>query len=253
MFKLYNDDCLNILPKIEDKSVDLILCDLPYGTTANSWDTVIPYDKLWEQYKRIIKERGVIALFSLAPFDKTLACSNLEMFRYEWVWEKSNAVGFLNSKRAPLRKHEVILIFSHKGFCATDEKDNMIYNPQMEKGDFYVAKSGSKTGNYNNYKSAVTVTDERFPSDILKFNSDYPSVHPTQKPVALCEYLIRTYTDDGGLVLDNCMGSGSVGVASVNTGRDFIGIELDKGYFDIAERRIKEASEIGIYNIDNLI
>ena len=253
MYKLYNDDCLNILPKIEDRSVDLILCDLPYGTTSNSWDIVIPYDKLWKHYKRIIKERGVIALFALAPFDKTLACSNLEMFRYEWVWKKAKAVGFLNSKRAPLRKHELILIFSHKGFSATEDKDNMIYNPQMEKGDFYISKSNSQTENYNNYKSTVTVTDERFPNDILEFSPDFPSVHPTQKPVALCEYLIRTYTDEGGLVLDNCMGSGSTGVAAMNTGRDFIGIELDKGYYGIAESRIKEANDIGVYNIGGLI
>ena len=244
MYNLYNDDCFNIFPKIADKSVDLILCDLPYGTTHNEWDKTIPYDKLWEQYNRIIKDRGVIALFSSAPFDKILACSNLKDFRYEWVWKKNNTVGFLNSNNAPLRQHEVILIFSHKGFTSANKQDNMIYNPQMRKGKPYVAKSGAATGSYNKYNSVTTVTDERYPTDILEFALDYPSVHPTQKPVELCEYLIKTYTDKGMLVLDNCMGSGSVGVACKHLNRDFIGIELNKEYFDIAERRINESDEL---------
>ena len=239
MYKLFNADCIDIMRGIDDKSVDLILCDLPYGTTHNEWDRLIPFEELWWQYNRIIKDRGVIALFSLAPFDKTLACSNLEMFRYEWIWKKNNAVGFLSSNNAPLRQHEVILIFSKSGFTSINKEDNMIYNPQMKKGKPYIAKSGTSTGSYNKYNSVVTVTDERYPTDILEFALDYPSVHPTQKPVALCEYLIRTYTDEGMLVLDNCMGSGSVGVAAVNTGRDFIGIELNKDFFNIAQDRIE--------------
>lgn len=253
MYELHNDDCLNIFSSIKGKSVDLILCDLPYGTTHNEWDKIIPFEELWKQYKRIIKDKGVIALFSLAPFDKILACSNLEMFRYEWVWKKKNAVGFLSSNNAPLRQHEVILIFSKTGFNSANKGDNMIYNPQMKKGKPYIAKSGSATGNYNKYNSVITITDERYPTDILEFALDYPSMHPTQKPVALCEYLIRTYTNEGMLVLDNCMGVGSIGVAAMNTKRNFIGIELNKKFYDIAEKRIREAEEINNYGIVDLI
>ena len=220
------------MSKMKDNSVDMILCDLPYGTTArNKWDCIIPYEKLWEQYKRIIKDNGVICLFAQLPFDKTLAASNLDMLRYEWIWEKQQGTGHLNAKKMPLKAHENILVFYKK---------LPTYNPQMREGKPYTCKSGRGSSNYNEQKSVVTVNNgERYPIDILKFKSD-KGLHSTQKPVALCEYLIKTYTNEGETVLDNCMGSGTTCVAAQNTNRKFIGIELDKEYFDIAKGRINE-------------
>ena len=241
LYDLYNDDCLKIMPTLKPHSVDMILCDLPYGTTNNSWDTVIPFDELWTQYKRLITDTGCIALFAQAPFDKVLACSNLEMFKYEWIWQKTMATGFANSKHAPMKGHEQILIFS-KGVAAPSSRDNryMTYNPQMTEGSFYKTKSKPTSSNYGVNKSFVSESSERYPVDIIEFQHDRPSVHPTQKPVALCEYLIKTYTNEGMVVLDNCMGSGSTGVASVRLNRDFIGIEKEKKYFDIAKKRIQD-------------
>lgn len=221
---------------IPDGSVDMILCDLPYGTTRNRWDTVIELDRLWEQYDRIIKENGAILLFAQLPFDKVLGMSHLKSLRYEWIWEKDNGTGFLNANKMPLKKTENILVFYKKA---------PTYNPQKTIGKPYVCKrgSGSASWNYNRSQGGyVTKNDgERFPTNLIKFNRDSEKFHPTQKPVPLLEYLIKTYTNPGEVVLDNCMGSGSTGVACVNTKRTFIGMELDKEYFDIAVRRIAEA------------
>lgn len=228
---LRRGDCLEIMKDIPDKSIDMILCDLPYGTTRNKWDSVIPLDKLWEQYNRIIKEGGAIVLFSQMPFTAELIHSNLKYFRYEWIWEKDNGTGFLNAKKMPLKIHENILVFYKK---------TPTYNPQMRKGfKPYKCKQGRHSSNYGAYEQGhITESNgERYPIDIIKFKKD-SGLHPTQKPVALLEYLIKTYTNENDVILDNCMGSGSCGVAAINTGRSFIGIEVDEKYFEIAKERI---------------
>lgn len=226
-------DCLELMKGIPDGSIDMILCDLPYGTTArNKWDCIIEFEPLWNQYERIIKENGAICLFAQAPFDKILACSNLKLFRYEWIWVKQQGTGHLNAKKMPMKAHENVLVFYKK---------LPTYNPQMREGKPYVCKSGRGSTNYREQKSVVTENDGfRYPLDVVEFQSD-KGLHPTQKPVALLEYLIKTYTNEGEMILDNCMGVGSTGVACVNTGRNFIGFELDPKYYEIAEKRIKAA------------
>jgi site-specific DNA-methyltransferase (adenine-specific) len=233
MIKLKNGDCFELMKDIPNKSIDMILCDLPYGTTRNKWDSVIPFEPLWEQYNRIIKDNGAVALFSQMPFTADLVASNYKYFRYEWIWEKSSASGHLNANRMPMKKHENILIFYKK---------LPTYNPQFTKGKAYVSTCSSHSSNYGKQKDNITTINDgkRYPVDIIKFSKDI-GLHPTQKPVALLEYIIKTYTNEGETVLDNCMGSGSTGVACVNTGRQFIGIELDIGYFEIAKNRIAEA------------
>lgn len=232
--QLFKGDCLEILPTIPNKSIDMILCDLPYGTTKNKWDSCIDLTKLWEQYRNLIKENGCIALFGQAPFDKVLAVSNLENFKYEWVWEKNHATGHLNSKKMPLKKHENILIFYKK---------MPTYNPQFKNGEPYIRKrSGHHSTNYGSQRDTTTISDgKRYPTDILQFSKDKERIHPTQKPVKLLEYLIKTYTNEGNTVLDNCMGSGSTGIACVNTNRNFIGIEKNEKYFNMAKQRIEDA------------
>lgn len=240
MIDLKQGDCLELMRDIPDGSIDMILCDLPYGTTRNKWDCIIPLDRLWEQYKRVIKDNGCIALFSQTPFDKVLGTSNLEMLKYEWIWEKEMGTGFLNANYAPLKSHENILVFS-KGSAAHNGKA-MVYNPQKTDGKPYTISQGVMVNNYDTehmVKGIVTKNDgKRYPKTVLKFNRDKDKLHPTQKPVALLEYLVKTYTNEGDTVLDNCMGSGSTGVACKNTNRNFIGIELDENYFNIAKNRI---------------
>ena len=231
--ELLNGDCLELMKNIPDKSIDMILCDLPYGTTHNKWDNVIPMEPLWKQYNRIIKDHGAIVLFSQMPFGASLIMSNPKMFRYEWIWEKNQAVGFLNAKKMPLRKHENILVFY---------KHLPTYNPQgLIKLDEPIQEKGSANRNGKNYgvadKSFIR-THTNYPTDIITFSKD-SGYHPTQKPVDLLEYLIKTYTNEGDVVLDNCMGSGSTGVACVNTNREFIGMELNEEYFKIACERIE--------------
>ena len=245
--KLYQGDCLEKMKNIPDKSVDMILCDLPYGTTQNKWDSIIPLEPLWEQYKRIIKDRGAIVLFAQTPFDKVLGASNLKMLKYEWIWEKQQGTGFLNAKKMPLKKHENILVFYKK---------LPTYNPQMIGNEIRKIKrnkNGKTTDNYGKftYDEQSTYVG-RYPTSILSFDRDKNKLHPTQKPVALLEYLIKTYTNEEEIVLDNTMGSGSTGVACVNTNRKFIGIELDEKYFNIAKNRIEEAqnNKINIKEIE---
>lgn len=234
--QLLHGDCLEILPNISDNSVDMILCDLPYGTTQNKWDSIIDLSKLWIEYKRIIKSGGVIALFSQMPFTIDLVNSCREWFRYEWIWQKSQGTGFLNANRMPLKIHENIMIFYDK--LGT-------YNPQFRTGSYHTRGSSSTlSANYGKYQRVCKEpSNAYYPIDIVTFDKSQLREHPTQKPVDLCEYLIMTYTNKGETVLDNTMGSGSTGVACVNTGRDFIGIELDKGYYDIACKRIEQAKE----------
>ena len=233
MIDLRQGDCLEVMKDIPDKSIDMILCDLPYGTTQNKWDCIIPLDKLWEQYNRIIKPNGVVVLFSQIPFTITLAQSNLKNLKYEWIWEKPVATGFLNAKKMPLKKHENILVFYDSKI--TYNPQGLIYKPRIVKrggSSFGNTYGMAKTSNYSEYTN--------YPTDILRFNYDIEKLHHTQKPVELLEYLIKTYTNEGETVLDNCMGSGSTGVACVNTNRNFIGIELDEKYFEIAKNRIEE-------------
>ena len=235
-YRLMQGDCIKLMQSLSDNSIDLILCDLPYGTTRNKWDEVIDLDKLWEHYKRIIKDKGAIILFSQQPFSAKLIESNPKMFRYEWIWEKEQGTGFLNAKKMPLKSHENILVFYKKP---------PVYNPQMRTGfKPYKTKQKSTGSNYDKSKSVVTISDgERYPLDVIRFKRDSNSkkVHPTQKPVALLEYLIKTYTNEEDTVLDNCMGSGSTGVACANTNRNFIGMELNGEYYNVAKDRIERA------------
>ena len=238
--KLLQGDCLELMKDIPDGSVDMILADLPYGTTRNRWDSIIPLEPLWEQYERVIKDRGAIVLTAQTPFDKVLGVSNLELLRYEWIWDKKIATGFMNARKMPLKQHENILVFYKK---------LPTYNPQYTKGEPYTRKRNGK-GLGENYSSNTKITDgeyegKRFPkSIIIESNADRTNrVHPTQKPVALFEYLIKTYTNEGETVLDNVMGSGTTGVACKSLNRNFIGIELDEEYFKIATERINEVGE----------
>lgn len=232
-YELHLGDCLEVMKSIPASSVDLILCDLPYGTTRNKWDSVIDLSSLWHEYKRVC--HGAIVLTAQAPFDKVLGASNLPMLRYEWIWRKEAGTGFLNAKRAPLKDHENVLVFY--GTPPT-------YNPQMRTGlKPYKCKQGHVGTNYGAVRpeNISESNGERYPVTVLEFPRDKAKLHPTQKPAALMEYLIKTYTNEGDMVLDNCMGSGTTGVACMNTGRRFIGIEMDEGYFNIAKERIESA------------
>jgi DNA modification methylase len=229
---LLHGDCLDLLPTLEAGSIDMVLCDLPYGTTANKWDAVIPFPDLWEAYQRVCKPNAAIVLTAAQPFTSALVMSNPQWFRYDWVWRKPNGTGHLNAKKQPMRDKEDVLVFY---------RQQATYNPQFGEGTPYTSITGPQSSNYGKFNRVLTVNDgRRYPKQVLEFNCDHGH-HPTQKPVALMEYLIRTYTNSGDTVLDNTMGSGTTGVACVNTGRQFIGIERDDAYFAIAERRIREA------------
>lgn len=241
MIDLRHGDCLEIMPTIPDKSIDMILADLPYGTTSNKWDAVIPFDKLWEQYKRIIKHNGIIALTASQPFSSALVMSNPTMFRHEWIWIKNRGGNFANTVREPFKEHEQVLIFSNGKWT---------YNKQMQERTGagadrvkYELNWKSKSDNYREFegREGQRVGNLRVPSSWQKYNVDTSKLHPTIKPVGLMEYLIKTYTNENETVLDNTMGSGTTGVACVNTNRNFIGIEKDDNYFKIAQKRIQEA------------
>lgn len=245
--QLYQGDCLELMKNIPPKSIDLILCDLPYGKTQNEKDIRLPFDPLWEQYKRIIKNNGAIVLFGQGTFYVDLVNSNPKMFRYDLVWNKELTSGFLNAKRMPLRQHEQIAIFYKK--LPTYHPQFSQGKPLHSRGSAYKTKR-AKNQNYGEFGTTDDLragSTEKYPTSILTFAKPHPSVaiHRTEKPVALLEYLIKTYTNEGDTVLDNCMGSGGVGVACVNTGRKFIGIELDKECFDIAINRITQAEKEG--------
>lgn len=245
MIQLHHGDCLAEMQNIADKSVDMILCDLPYEVLnkrnkSAQWDMLIPFKPLWEQYCRIIKDNGAIVLFGQGMFTAQLMMSNPKMWRYNLVWRKGGRIsGFLNAKRQPLREHEDILVFY---------KAQPTYNPQMTNGAKNHSRGNGKHkmtnrcyGSFN--EAADIISDEKYPRSILDFQRPHPQIHPTEKPVSLLEYLIKTYTNEGETVLDNTMGSGSTGVACVNTSRNFIGIELNDEYFNIASERIKKAEE----------
>ncbi|MGM0837737.1 MAG: DNA-methyltransferase [Bacillota bacterium] len=239
--RIYQRECIEGMRLIPDKSVDMILCDLPYGTTRNKWDSIIPLDVLWEQYERVIKNNGAIVLTAQTPFDKVLGASNLKLLKYEWIWQKSKCSGHLNAKKMPLKAHENVLVFYKK---------LPVYNPQgLVDGDFKnsrPAQDKTNTRNYGKERYTREVSSKgNYPKSIQFFNnpSGAGHLHPTQKPVALFEYLIRTYSNEGEIVLDNCMGSGTTAVAAIRTDRKFIGFELEREYVEIANKRLDNLSE----------
>ncbi len=242
--QLIHADCMEAMKHIADGSVDMILCDLPYGTTQNKWDNVIPFDGLWSAYWRVLKPGGVIALHASQPFTSALIMSQVKYFKHEWVWIKNRGSNFANTVREPMKEHESVLIFS---------KGKWTYNKQMQERSAaglsrvkYDFNAVTQTENYGEFgaptKNQGTL---RVPSSYQRFNIEF-GLHPTQKPVPLAEYLINTYTNEGDVVLDNCMGSGTTGVACVNTGRRFIGIEKEQKYVEVARRRIFGGSELEV-------
>ena len=243
-YELWQGDCLELMKNIPDKSVDMILCDLPYGNTACKWDLIIPFDKLWEQYNRIIKDEGVICLFGSEPFSSKLRLSNFEMYKYDWIWKKNKASNFINCKYQPLKSYENICVFAKKS-CTYSPKGNMNYYPQgiivLDKPKKQ-RRTGNKQGEiyHSNPNVETTQTVSNYPNSIIEFDMEVKNIHPTQKPIDLLEYLIKTYTSEKDVVLDNTMGSGSTGIAALNTNRKFIGIELEPQYFEIAEKRIQD-------------
>lgn len=240
-YTLLHGDCLTLLKTLPDNSIDMLLTDLPYGTTHCKWDTPIDLEQFWLEVNRAVKTGGCKALFAQTPFDKILGCSNLSQLRYEWIWEKTQATGHLNAKRMPMKAHENILIFYDR---------LPTYNPQITHGHTRKVSTiehkrhSVKSGIYGEYAATTYDSTDRYPRDVVKGATDKQRLclHPTQKPVWLCEYLIQTYTNPNETVLDCCMGSGTVGVACKNTDRHFIGMELDKSYYEIATARLKEES-----------
>lgn len=241
-------DCLELMPQMESGIFDMILCDLPYGTTACKWDAIIPFDKLWEQYERLIKPNGAIVLFGAEPFSSLLRMSNLKMYKYDWIWEKSRPSGISLSKNQPMRKHEMIIVFA---------PGKTTFNKQLEEKEasgIVSKRKAWKTWNTSsehglNKTEPKFCNEKRNPTTILKFSSvsNFPkSLHPTQKPVPLFEYLIKTYTNEGELILDNCAGSGTTGEACYNTGRNYIQIEREQKYFDLILGREKTKNELQI-------
>jgi site-specific DNA-methyltransferase (adenine-specific) len=242
--KLYNGDCLELMQNIPNESIDMILCDLPYGTTACKWDTIIPFDKLWEQYERIIKPNGAIVLFGSQPFTSLLIKSNIRMFKYEWIWEKTMPTGVAQSSYMPMKYHENIVVFYNKkptfNKILADRNES-----SLSRAKYKIQGSSDKSNHINMGKQEPTFYNPTKvnPKSVLKFNSvpNTPKgskLHPTQKPIELFEYLVKTYTNENDLVLDNCIGSGTTAISCINTNRKCIGIEKDKEYFDKAMQRI---------------
>ena len=235
-----NADCFDVFPFIEDKSIDAIICDLPYGTTQNKWDSVLPLNLIWEQYKRIIKDNGAIILFAQTPFDKVLGVSNLPMLKYEWIWRKSRPTGHLNANKMPMKAHENILVFYKKP--PTFNKQMTIGKPNHVK-DGSIRKSKATNNNYGHFENVVQkATELKNPVTVIEFSQQDPNKieHPTQKPIELMEYLVKTYTNEGDMVLDNTMGSGTTNLACIKLNRKSIGIEKEKQYYDVAVRRASE-------------
>jgi site-specific DNA-methyltransferase (adenine-specific) len=236
---LYLGECIETMRQIPDGSVDMVLCDLPYGTTACKWDSVIPFDALWSAYRRIVRPDGAICLFASQPFSTALAWSNMDDFRYEWIWVKNRKTGAMTAKIMPMKGHELVLVFGRRApryfRILTPRNKPISARTPKSRSDVYANEAGQKD-------TYLRRTDTVCPDSVLYFDTER-GFHPTQKPVALMEYLIRTYTNEGDTVLDNTMGSGTTGVACANTGRQFIGIEREKGYFDIAVARLSAAND----------
>ena len=237
--EIIHGDCLEVMRQFPDKSIDMILCDLPYGMTGCKWDTIIPFEPLWEQYERVIKDNRAIVLFGMQPFTSALVMSNPELFKYDLVWDKKNPTGHLNAKIMPLRRHESVLVFG---------KGKVVYNPQMRQGKKRWKGGFSETnrGCYGKHKATRSYNDTYYPTSVIEINNANQKAkeHPTQKPVALFEYLIKTYTNEGEIVLDNCIGSGTTAIACINTGRNFIGIEIEEKYVKIARERIEKHKKL---------
>jgi len=246
--RIYNMDCLEGMKLIPDKSIDMILCDLPYGTTACKWDSIIPFEPLWEQYNRIIKKHGAIVLFGVEPFASNLRMSNIKNYKHEWVWNKGQAGNFIQAKNHPLRVTENIMVFCNEKVRyypimeKAKEENKRPLSIKLQKTNFLGKVSQGEFKPSENYNP-----DLRYPKNILTFNArskecnNVNRLHPTQKPVELFEYLIKTYTNEGETVLDNCMGSGTTAIACINTNRNYIGFELDAHYCEIANERIRKA------------
>lgn len=244
--RVFEGDCLEVMKQIPDNSIDMVLCDLPYGTTQNKWDSLIPLDQLWKEYKRIVKDNGAIVLTSQGIFTATLILSNPDMFRYKWVWEKSKSTNFLNAKKQPLRKHEDVCVFYKK---------QPVYNPQMIEGEPYDkgVRKNQLSGSYGDFHPVHVQSDgKRYPTDIVYFKtaeSEGEVIHPTQKPVELGKYMVRTYSNPGAIILDNTSGSGSFVVAALAEGRNFVAIEKNENvalfkksdidYIEATQNRLK--------------
>ena len=267
MFTLYNGDCLDVMATLPDKSIDFICCDLPYGTTKAEWDIVIPFDKLWAQYERLITDTGSLALFASGKFLPSVLASNPSLYRYMWIWVKNTTMLYVHAHNRPMTRFEAICMFSKASPIHDNDKNGaikgitrMLYNPQglttvkskrIQHKRTVVKGSFLHTGSH--FRNGYCQEFEGYPSDVLFFNNASKELHPTEKPVDLLMYLVKTYTNKGMTVLDNCMGSGSCGEACIRTGRNFIGIEKDKGYFDVAENRLKNLKwQGGLFdNVDN--
>lgn len=253
MIMLKQGNCLDLMENIGDKSIDMILCDLPYGSqTKNKWDIQIPFEPLWEQYLRIIKDSGAIVLFANGMFTAQLMLSQPKLWRYNLIWDKAIAGGFLNANRMPLRKHEDICVFYKKPPTYNPQKFEG--KPNHSRGNL-MTKGSKINNNYGEYgwvDNREKLGNLKHPTSIITISKDHPStmIHPTQKPVELLEWLIKTYTNEGDIVLDNCMGSGSCGIAAVNTNRNFIGIELNEEYFKQAKQRIEASQKMEVTNND---
>lgn len=230
--RVLHGDCFEWLSQIEDKSISAIIADLPYGTTQNKWDTPLDLEMLWKEYKRIIKDNGAIVLFAQTPFDKILGSSNIKMLKYEWIWKKNRGTGHLNAKKMPMKNHENILVFYKKP---------PLYNPQMREGKPYVRKSGNGSSNYGLQVKVETINEGRYPLSVIEFPIVERTVHPTEKPLDLISYLVRTYSKEGDTILDNTAGSGTLGVSCINENRNFILMEKEWEYCEIANERIKQA------------
>ena len=249
--ELLHGDCLELMKNIKDKSIDMILCDLPYGTTSCKWDSIIPFETLWEQYKRIIKDNGAIVLFGQQPFTTLLISSNINEFRHNIVWHKDKCANFIHAKNQPRKTTEDIIVFSKEGSgFVHNSKNKCTYNPQMvSRKPRKQMKETKRSENIIEIRGKSCafkqgedfIPDKSYPENIVYFKTEHKNrLHPTQKPVALLEYLIKTYTNEDEVVLDNCMGSGSTGVACININRNFIGMEKDEKYFEIAKDRIEK-------------
>jgi site-specific DNA-methyltransferase (adenine-specific) len=246
--QIIHGDCLDVMKELPDKSIDMILCDLPYGTTACAWDTIIPFEPLWEQYERVIKDNGAIVLFGQEPFSSYLRMSNIKNYKYDWVWDKVKPNGHLVAKIRPMQRSETISVFGKK---------KINYYPEMIKLDKPIkGKEGKRTEIMGGVsRGYIKVYTEKYPQNIIVFSNGDRRVHPTQKPVPLCEYLIKTYTRPGEVVLDNCIGSGTTAIACINIGRNFIGIEKEEKYVRIAQKRIeacKKQNQMRLFPLSKL-